>query len=207
MNIDDQVIALAGLFQATHQVVRLAREGQCDADAWSVAVESILRMDPDSAGAVYGDVRGLRCGLDSLIGALDAKVREPEATRMVVTVMHLERRLAARPDLLSALRDGIQQAQRSAQALGVADDSVCERLGALYADTISTIKPRVMVRGSALHLNQPRTVARIRTLLLAAVRAAVLWRQTGGSRWGLLLRRGRICAASRRLHAQTEPAA
>jgi high frequency lysogenization protein len=79
---------------------------------------------------------------------------------------------------------------------------VSERLGALYAETLSTLRPRVMVPGSVLHLEQPRTVARIRTLLLASVRAAVLWRQVGGTRWGLLLRRGRICEASRRLHAR-----
>lgn len=201
-SVDDQVVALAGLFQAARLVVRLARQGQCDADAYAVSVNSILRTEPDSAAAVFGPPAGLRCGLETLIEALDARVREAEATRIVVTVMHLERRLSARPDLLAALREGIGQASRSAGALGIADDSVSERLGALYAETISTLKPRVMVQGSVLHLNQARTVARIRTLLLAAVRAAVLWRQTGGSRWGLLLRRARICEASRRLHAR-----
>ena len=78
-----------------------------------------------------------------------------------------------------------------------------ERLGALYSETLGTVRPRIMVQGSALHLNQPRTVARIRTLLLAAVRAAVLWRQVGGTRWSLLLARGRIGAAARRLLAQS----
>lgn len=206
-NVDDQVLALAGLFQAALLVVRLARHGQCDGEAYGVSVKSILHLDPDSAASVYGEPAGVRCGLEGLIEALDARVREAEATRIVVTVMHLERKLAARPDLLAALRAGIEQAARSATALGVDDDSVSERLGALYSETISTMKPRVMVPGSALHLEQPRTVARIRTLLLAAVRATVLWRQTGGSRWGLLLRRGRICEASRRLHARALPAA
>ena len=101
------------------------------------------------------------------------------------------------------MRAGIDQAARSAQALGIADESVSERLGALYSETLGTVRPRIMVQGSALHLNQPRTVARIRTLLLAAVRAAVLWRQVGGTRWSLLLARGRIGAAARRLLAQS----
>lgn len=205
--VDDQVVALAGMFQAARLVVRLARHGQCDGDAYAVSVGSILNLDPESAAGVFGEPAGLRFGLEGLIEALDARVREAEATRIVVTIMHLERKLAARPDMLATLREGIAQAARSAAALGVADDSVSERLGALYAETLSTLKPRVMVPGSVLHLEQPRTVARVRTLLLAAIRAAVLWRQTGGSRWGLLLRRGRICAASRRLHARALPAA
>jgi high frequency lysogenization protein len=202
MSVDDEVMALAGLFQAARLVVRLARHGQCDPDAYAVSVGSILHLDPESAAGVYGDPAGVRCGLEGLIEALDARVREAEATRIVVTVMHLERKLAARPDLLATLRAGIEQAARSATTLGVGDDSVSERLGALYAETLSTLRPRVMVPGSVLHLEQPRTVARIRTLLLASVRAAVLWRQVGGTRWGLLLRRGRICEASRRLHAR-----
>ena len=35
-------------------------------------------------------------------------------------------------------------------------------------------------------------VAEIRALLLAAVRATVLWRQLGGTQWDLLFSRGRM---------------
>lgn len=200
MSVDDQTVALAGLFQAAKLVVALARNGQCDADGYAVSVDSILRTEPETAAGVYGAPAGLRCGLEALVGALD--MREPDAARLVINVMHLERKLAKNPALLAAVRAGIDQASRSAQALGIADESVSERLGALYSETLGTVRPRIMVQGSALHLNQPRTVARIRTLLLAAVRAAVLWRQVGGTRWSLLLERGRIGAAARRLLAQ-----
>ena len=200
MSVDDQAVALAGLFQAAKLVVALARNGQCDADGYAVSVDSILRTEPETAAGVYGAPAGLRCGLEALVGALD--MREPDAARLVINVMHLERKLAKNPALLAAVRAGIDQAARSAQALGIADESVSERLGALYSETLGTVRPRIMVQGSALHLNQPRTVARIRTLLLAAVRAAVLWRQVGGTRWSLLLARGRIGAAARRLLAQ-----
>ncbi|MGE3106433.1 MAG: DUF489 family protein, partial [Lysobacterales bacterium] len=57
----------------------------------------------------------------------------------------------------------------------------------IYGEHLSTLTPRVMVSGEPALLKQPRLVCRIRALLLAAVRAAVLWRQSGGSRFGLLL--------------------
>jgi high frequency lysogenization protein len=46
-----------------------------------------------------------------------------------------------------------------------------------------------MVEGAERWLEQPRTVTRIRALLLAAVRAAVLWRQSGGNYWNLFWER------------------
>lgn len=203
MSIDDQAVALAGMFQAAKLVVALARNGQCDTDGYAVSVDSILRTDPESAVGVFGAPGGLRCGLETLVAALD--MREPDAARLVINVMHLERKLANNPPLLATLREGIDQAARSALALGIADDSVSERLGALYSETLGTLRPRIMVQGTALHLNQPRTVARIRTLLLAAVRATVLWRQVGGTRWSLVLKRGRIGAAARGLLAHAAP--
>jgi high frequency lysogenization protein len=73
--------------------------------------------------------------------------------------------------------------------------------------TVSNLRPRVLVQGNALYLTQPRVVGRIRTLLLAALRAAVLWRQSGGTRIGLLLKRRRLIAAARRLvSARLSPA-
>jgi high frequency lysogenization protein len=66
----------------------------------------------------------------------------------------------------------------------------------LYTATLSNLRPRVMVQGNALYLTQPRIVGRIRTLLLGALRAAVLWRQSGGTRIGILLKRRRLVAAA-----------
>ncbi len=73
-------------------------------------------------------------------------------------------------------------------------------LGGLYADTISHLKPRVMVQGNPHYLGQAGVVAEIRALLLAAVRSAVLWRQLGGSYWDFLFsRKAMIEAVDRQL--------
>ena len=64
---------------------------------------------------------------------------------------------------------------------------------------ISDLKPRIMVAGEQNYLLNTDTAARVRTLLLAGIRAAVLWRQLGGSKWKLLLSRKRYVSVARNL--------
>ena len=59
-----------------------------------------------------------------------------------------------------------------------------------------------MVNGSQVHLNNPENANRIRALLLAGIRAAILWRQSGGSRWKLLVQRNALLREARSLLAQ-----
>jgi high frequency lysogenization protein len=75
-------------------------------------------------------------------------------------------------------------------------------LAGCYQQTISTLQPRIMVHGEASLLADPDNQQRIRTLLLAAIRAAVLWRQCGGGRLTLLLRRKALLQSLERLRAE-----
>jgi high frequency lysogenization protein len=54
------------------------------------------------------------------------------------------------------------------------------------------------VRGDPLHLQNPDNQNRVRALLLAGIRAAMLWRQVGGTRWQILLKNKQILADARR---------
>ena len=60
-------------------------------------------------------------------------------------------------------------------------------LASVYQDTLSTLRQRIQVVGSASALQDERNADRIRAALLGGVRASLLWRQTGGRRWRLLL--------------------
>jgi high frequency lysogenization protein len=66
---------------------------------------------------------------------------------------------------------------------------VLSALGSLYADTLSHLRPRVLVQGNPHYLGQAAVVAEVRAVLLSAVRSAVLWRQMGGSLWDFMLRK------------------
>ncbi|EIL91646.1 MULTISPECIES: high frequency lysogenization protein HflD [Rhodanobacter] len=196
---EERVLALAGLFQACALAQQLANDGRCDEGAMEASVASVFRIDAPSVVAVYGDAANVRLGLRTLIAQLDETGRDMAVTRMTVTVMRLERSLAARPDLLEKLQQGIIAAQRQVEHFGQDSSQVNSRLAELYASTLSILNPRVMVSGNPQQLQLPSVVEKVRTNLLAAVRSAVLWRQLGGRQWQLLLYRRQCSMLARGL--------
>ena len=198
---EDKVIAMAGLMQALALVRAVALRGSCDAAAMRESLASVLRIDADHATDVFGGIGSLRLGLQTLVEQLD-QPREPSLTRMAVTVLRLERRLAARPDMLERLR---AQIESIAQMAPQDDNSMVDlpaRFAQLYVETLSHLKPRVMVEGNQAFLQQAGRQNQIRALLLAAIRAAVLWRQLGGSQLKLLFRRKQYAMMARGLLAR-----
>ncbi|MGA9340725.1 MAG: high frequency lysogenization protein HflD [Rhodanobacteraceae bacterium] len=188
---ESRVIALAGVFQATSLVRQIATKGRADEEAIEVSLSSIFRIDAASAVDVFGGIAGLRRGLQSLIVQLDNEnaARDLDLTRLTLGVLRMQRQLSGKRGLNDALGSGIEAIQRQVTHLGVAHPTILGRLAELYSATLSQLRPRLMVHGEAEWLRQTRCVEQIRALLLAAVRAAVLWRQVGGRQWRLLLRR------------------
>lgn len=198
---EERVIAMAGLMQALALVRAIALRGGCEAAAMRCSLASVLRIDADSAADVYGGVGNLRLGLQTLVEQLD-KPRDPVLSQMAVTVLRLERALAARPDALERLRTQVEMIVKLDPQAEASLVDLPARLAQLYVETLSPLKPRVMVEGNHAFLNQPARQAQIRALLLAAIRAAVLWRQLGGSQWRLLFRRRQYAMLARGLLAR-----
>ena len=200
---EGRVIALAGLFQALALVRAIALRGGGDAPAMRHSLASVFRIDADSPADVYAGVGNLRLGLETLITQLDEHDKRAVAlTGMAVSVLRLERALARRPDMLRALREQIQgMAGLAAQAESGQVD-LAAQLARLYTESLSRLKPRIMVEGNPQFLNQPNQVNQIRALLLAAVRAAVLWRQLDGSQLRLVFRRRQYAMLARGLLAR-----
>ncbi len=212
-SFNHQVLALAGIFQAARLVQLLAREGRLESAAFQASIQSILELDADSVDAVYGGIDGIRLGLDLLAHKLGGHSgpSDVEMARYVVSLMHLEGLLRRRPDMLEAIRNGIDTARQQMKFFETSSDGenvhpmLIEKLADLYTQTISTLGPRIMVSGDHGHLANPATAAKVRTVLLAGIRSAVLWRQTGGQRWRLLFSRGRIARTAAELLAAKAP--
>lgn len=194
----DRVIALAALLQSCDLARQIAANGDGETQPLNACIGSVFAIDADSTSAVYGGPAGVSRGFHLLLAHLEgAATRDPAITRMAVTMLHLERRFAARGDVIEHVRKGIEEIQRQSRHFGATHPTVLAQLGELYAATISTLRPRILVQGNPTYLGQAAVVAEIRAVLLAGVRAAVLWRQVGGSYWDLLLRRGAMTAAAR----------
>jgi len=187
----NRCIALAGLFQSVRLVQQTARGERRDAAATAVCLGSIFNTDPDTTLGVYGDVAALQAGFETLLGQLgsDNARRDMELTGYAIALLHLERKLNRQPEMLRTLGDGIGKISAQAEHFEPTDPAVIAALAELYSDTISTLQPRIMVKGEQSILTGTDSRNMIRALLLGGMRAAVLWRQCGGKRMQLLIRR------------------
>ena len=192
--IHDRVTALAGLTQAVYLIRQIARTGMCDQEAFEANVASVLAIETDSTAAVYGGLDRIELGLKQLQRQLSGD-REMEGMRYSIQLLQLERKLRRKPQLIGRIREGIEQVGELRLHLPLTHASVLSCLADTYRETMSTLTPRILVQGEATLLQRPENIDRIRALLLSGVRAAMLWRQVGGSRLDLLLR-GRAMAES-----------
>lgn len=202
--LESHVIALAGVFQACQLVRQAATAGRYDEADAAASLASVFRFDADSAADVFGGVGKLRSGLRALLAQLDSdEQRDLQLTELAISVLRTESKLRHRDDLLVKLREGIESAQPLVERDGIAADRVIEQLATVYSETLSTLHPRITVHGNPQQLAQEQRVRQIRSLLLAAVRAAVLWRQLGGRQWTLLLRRRQYAMLARGMLARS----
>lgn len=186
---EERVLALAGVFQGAALAQQMATDGRCDEAAFEASLASVFRIDADSVASVYAGVGGVRRGLRTLVAQFEDGTRDIAVMRMAITVLRLERSLARHRTLLGRLREGIVATQRQVEHFGLEHPNVAARLAEVYASTLSTLKPRVMVTGNPTHLQQKANVDRVRAALLAAVRSAVLFHQIGGRQWHLIVYR------------------
>ncbi|TAN04416.1 MAG: lysogenization regulator HflD [Rhodanobacteraceae bacterium] len=183
-----RVLALAGVFQALSLVRDLARNGDCDSEAMESSLASVFKLESGSAADVFGGNHGVRRGLRVLVEQVDGDDRDMPLFHMLISVMKLERSLSRHPEINQRLGDGLTGMQRQLQHFPVNHPTILARLADLYSANLSGLKPRITVVGNPLYLQQPALAQRVRALLLAAVRATVLWHQLGGRRRHLFLR-------------------
>ncbi|HXH64988.1 MAG TPA: high frequency lysogenization protein HflD [Mariprofundaceae bacterium] len=193
----NRAIAFAALVQAAYMVDTIARKGAVDAEDFEACVHSVLSEATDAPELAYGGLRRLHTGLHLGLRLLRG---EPVAQAKAIvsygaSLMRLEQRLSRSPGMLAQLADGITRARSQADYFGSpTHPSVVAGLAALYGDTLSTLTPRIIIHGKAEHLSQSANTDKVRTLLLAGIRAAYLWRRSGGGRLRLLLGRRRLLA-------------
>lgn len=189
------MLALAGMAQALKQVRRIAETGQADAAVLSTALDSVFRIDAESPAEVYGGRDAVVPGLMLLRDYFGNQGSDPLLPKLGLAVVQLERRFMQDATVSGEVHHGILEIKPKAEQLGHTHPEVLAALGELYADTVSHLRPKVMVQGNPHYLGQANVVAEIRAVLLASLRSAVLWRQMGGSLWDFLLRRQQMLKA------------
>lgn len=199
-NLSNRTIALGALFQCVEGVNQIANKGQIDEALYTTCIKSVLEENADSAIDLYGgSLSNLKTGFKAMLYQLGAgqltpegKPKNMEATRYALGILHLEKKLFNNQDAFNDVLSGIKNTQEKLEFFDINHENITAALADIYANTISNIGPKIMVKGEQSHLANPKNAAKIRALLLAGIRAALLWRQAGGNRWKLLWERGKL---------------
>ena len=202
----DQTITLAAICQVAQLVQQVSRNGQIDDHELAILLNSITATSPDNTLAVYGnDLTNVKQGLEVLIHHLGEstsnkdKAKDPELTRYIISLINLERKLAKQPKQLSKLGSRIDKSKRQLEHYAITSETLVASFASIYSDIISPLGNRIQVTGEPSILKQPVNQYKIRALLLAGIRAAVLWRQVGGKRRNILFSRSKIVTTAKQL--------
>lgn len=200
----DQTLALAGIFQAATLVQQIAWKGSCELNSTSTCINSIFKIDSQSVIDVFDGTENLNLGLQSLVALFssNANVKDQkcqEIARYTISIIHLERKLMKEKNMLDLISKGIARAKSQAEHFTLMHENVMANLASIYADTLSTFNFRIHITGNQMYLTNPAHTNKIRSLLLAGIRAAVLWRQMGGNRLQLVFSRKTYCKIAARI--------
>lgn len=206
--MNDQTITLAAIFQAAHLVQQVSRTGKVDESELTISLNSITQTSPENTLAVYGDdLANLKQGLELLINYLgdssgnknENKAKDPELTRYIISLINLERKLIKQPKKLAQLGERIDASKRQLEHYDITSETLISSFASIYSDVISPLGARIQVTGNPEILKQNENQHKIRALLLAGIRAAVLWRQVGGKRRNILFSRKKIVKNAKQL--------
>lgn len=190
-NIRNQTIALAGVFQAASLVDQIANKGMANTAVIEASIETLFRYDADNVENVYGNLAGVSTGLriaSKQLGSLKNE-RNLDITKYVVSMLILEKKMSANQQTMDTIKNSLENIETSLEFFSLMHDNVFAKLGGLYQETISLLHPRIIVKGDQPHLSNEANASKVRALLLAGIRSAVLWRQCHGSRWHILFKR------------------
>ena len=195
-DLKEQAIALSAIFQAAELVANLARKGTADEAYSKPLLESILVVNSSSTEDIYGG--SFDCQGNLALGRRIAKevmgkgrdAINPDTIRYALSMIHLESKLQKDDNTLSAIGRHLSQVERQKEHFdSVLHENMIAGISGIYQETLSKMSFRIQVHGDARHLQQPHTANQVRALLMAGVRAAMLWRQVGGRRWHLIFKR------------------
>lgn len=187
----DATIALAAVYQAVGMAHELAASGSIrDEKYLQASLRSLYQFNPTTTEAVFdNDLSGLKLGLQTLQQALAKKGNYINNTKAALTLLTLQNQLKTSLKMRELIGNKLKGSRIMQTEQQPFNHNVINKLAEIYSQTISQMQPRVIVAGQPFHLKNTTVTEQIRAILLAGIRAAVLWRQVGGTQIQLLFKR------------------
>lgn len=199
-SVEDQTIALAGMFQSAILIEQIARTGEINQAAFDCCLDSLFTFDADTTLEIFGDIAGLNQGFRTMTAYLGGRAKRTgkNLAYYIMSMMKLSNNLLKNNTLADNLQSDLLTIQQQTREFDMSRGSLVNKIDGLYQKTISNMQPRIIVRGEQNYLTNPDNAAKVRALLLAGIRAAVLWHQLGGSKWKLMFSRGKYVEVAKR---------
>lgn len=192
--LQQQTVALAGVAQAARMVDQVSKTGSYPLEFLTSSIHSLFMFEAASVEEVFDGLAGVKLGLNNLSSLLASRQAQEnrDLARYMFAMLYLERRFASDRAMMSVVHSRLQHASFRAEHFAGHVNDTCHSISGIYQDTLSKLRFRIKVTGSAQHLENTRNADIIRALLLAGIRSAFLWHQLGGRRWRLLLQRRKL---------------
>ena len=190
----DKTLALAGVFQGAELVRQAACHGTWSGYAATSSLNSLFKMEAETAAEIYGGADRMRLGLETMLAVLEGDNRYADALRYAVGLLQIQKKFSRSRKFQAEVGEALEGIARlgSDQEQHEREDLQAHEIAAVYTRTISQLSPRIVVNGSPQYLQVERTTDWIRTLLLAGLRSATLWTQLGGGRFELMFGRKKL---------------
>ena len=211
-DIKSETIALAALFQCCTQIQRIATTGYFDERAVASVIRSLIVTDPKTIDDIYQErdlVVGFKQILDSFgKGDMSKAADTIVITKMALKLITLAHNVEGNDKVFNRMSDEIDALTRAittdhpdfltfGNTQVVNTEENFHLFGSLYQSIISPNFAKLIIYGEERCLREVSNQEKIRALLLAGIRAVILWRQVGGRRRFLVFRRKAILEYAR----------
>ena len=193
----EQVTAFTGLLQSASLAHRISTSGVEDNFDLTTGIKSIFCTCPKKTIDVYGSYHNLINGQKILDAILQKKPRvlKSNVLKYSLAMYVTSKKLMKNPVISQQVISGLNQIKLTYNTNNILDPLLIESLNKLYLNTISKIKPRIIISGNAKYLKNEQLSCKVRCALFAGIRSAILWQQCGGRLWHL------VCCKSRLIQA------
>lgn len=186
----DALQALAASLYALHGVAEITRTGQLDAQYFSNLHTVLYRSNQATLEDYFPNATPLYVGASlacCLLSPKDSEIFERYRLEfsMLPQLLRLERYLAEEGKALSGVRYRLKQVDNTQEAI----EEEIAQIARIFADWISPLPRKVVIKGERDILARPLVIEHIRALLLCALRCAGLWYANGGRQRHFLFKR------------------
>jgi len=179
-----RALALAALTQVSSLIESIAQEGKCEHTKFACCMDAFF--DPTYLGerSFYaGAIQAKR-----LLQGQDITYAKAILTHSAALIT-LEKKLAKHPQALQHIEHSLERVEKQVQYFNDPyHGNIIAAIANLYGETVSQLRPQVIIRGKPEHLI-PTNKEKIRCLLFSGIRAAWIWRINGGNTFRFIIGR------------------